>query len=379
MSLDQQVMSQTIAALYDSVAEPSAWPAALEMLCAATEGVAATLSLLDATGRAVHIASAGGDPAITQSLDATHMSFYSVLNQLLVDVPIALSDVFALHGPRGREAWFESALYRQWAEPLGIVSSINVVVFKQPGRLGILNIATGERRRNIDHNDLALMSVLAPHVRRAVTVGDLFDVADRRAEMFEALLDVLSHAVVVVGADMQVLYANPAAHALFEDETALCFGDGRLRFTFPAAAQGVSRAVATGSRDEVLLGPAGINVPLNAAERPAVAHVLPLARRSGATRFDPGAAAAVFIAAAGTTPLPAIDALAALFGLTPAEGQVAAMVAEGRTRAEIAAAHGVADGTVKSQLGVIFQKTGTADQRELQRLLRDLTPPIRPA
>ena len=72
-----------------------------------------------------------------------------------------------------------------------------------------------------------------------------------------------------------------------------------------------------------------------------------------------------------------IFAVAALFGLTAAEARVTAMVAEGFSRAEIAAAHGVSDGTVKSQLGVIFQKTNAGDQRELQRLVRELTPPVR--
>ncbi|MHB1108887.1 MAG: helix-turn-helix transcriptional regulator [Devosia sp.] len=380
MSLDQQAISHAIAALYDSVADPSCWPAALGILCEVLDGAAATLAMFDAAGQSAHFASASGDPRITLPLlstQAEHMSFYGVLRQLTVDVPIALSDVFALHGPRGRDVWFESPLYSEWAEPLGIASSINVVVFKQPGRLGILNIATHQSRRNIDHNDLAMMSVVAPHVRRAVTVGDLFDFADRRAEMFEALLEALSYAVIVVGTDMQVLYANPAAKTLLDDQSAVRFGNGRLNFTYAAAASSVANAVATGHRDEFLLGPAGINVPLNSADRPAVAHVLPLARRPDPARFASGAAAAVFIAAAGTTPLPAIDAVAALFDLTPAEKHVAAMVAEGRTRAEIAAAHGVADGTVKSQLGIIFQKTCTGDQRELQRLVRELTPPIR--
>jgi hypothetical protein len=42
----------------------------------------------------------------------------------------------------------------------------------------------------------------------------------------------------------------------------------------------------------------------------------------------------------------------------------------------IAAACGVSDGTVKSQLATIFDKTGTGDQRELELLMRELSPPL---
>lgn len=380
MSLDQQKMTHAIATLYDSVADPAHWPAALGLLCDTAEGVAATLAMFDDDGRSVHIASAFGDPQVTSALVSGHaadLSFYGVLGQLSVDVPIALSDVFALHGQHGRQAWLESPLYQTWAAPLGIASSLSVVVLKQPGRLGILNIATHQSRRKIDHNDLAMLSVVAPHVRRAVMVGDLFDIADRRADMFETLIDALAHAVIVVGADMQVLFANPVAEALLDERNVARLTRGRLEFGPAAINENIAGTVAAGHRDEFLLGPAGIDVPLRGGTRPAVAHVLPLARRPAPARLASGAAAAIFIAAAGTAPVPAIGAVAALFDLTAAETRVAAMVAEGSTRAEIAARHGVSDGTVKSQLGVIFQKTGTGGQRDLQRLVRELTPPIR--
>jgi len=46
---------------------------------------------------------------------------------------------------------------------------------------------------------------------------------------------------------------------------------------------------------------------------------MPLVQREISARMSQHAAAAIFIAAAGTTPTPALDAIAALFGLTAAE------------------------------------------------------------
>ena len=65
-----------------------------------------------------------------------------------------------------------------------------------------------------------------------------------------------------------------------------------------------------------------------------------------------------------------------MFGLTAAEKRIAALAADGLTRSEIAEASGVSDHTVKSQLRVVYDKTGTRDQRQLQLLMRDLTPPL---
>ena len=57
----------------------------------------------------------------------------------------------------------------------------------------------------------------------------------------------------------------------------------------------------------VALGPSGINIPLAKVGVPAVAHVMPLARREISARMSQRAAAAIFIAAAGATPTPALE------------------------------------------------------------------------
>jgi DNA-binding CsgD family transcriptional regulator len=85
------------------------------------------------------------------------------------------------------------------------------------------------------------------------------------------------------------------------------------------------------------------------------------------------ATAAIITEASG-----AISALAALFGLTAAERRIDVQSAHGRRRRETAMASGVSDGTVKTQLASIFGKTDTSDQRGLELLMRDLTPPVRP-
>jgi DNA-binding CsgD family transcriptional regulator len=212
-----------------------------------------------------------------------------------------------------------------------------------------------------------------------VTIGDLFEAERRKADIFRSIIESLDHPVLIVADDMQVIFANPAAEALLAQNTSVSSVRGQLSFAYGNANAAIGRAVLLGTRDEFALGPSGINIPLVRSMVPAVAHVMPLARRDISARMSQRAAAAIFIAAAGAAPVPALEAIAALFGLTAAEKRVAGHVFAGRTRREIAAASGVSDGTIKSQLATIFDKTATGDQRELQLLMRELTPPLRSA
>ena len=152
---------------------------------------------------------------------------------------------------------------------------------------------------------------------------------------------------------------------------------GRLDFRFRLAGNAIEHAVATSKRDEFILGPSGINVPLLRAQVPAVAHVMPLTRRDHPHRVTHKAVAAIFIAAAGNAPVPAMEAIGALFGLTPAEKNVAAQISAGHKPSEIAAMSGTSENTVRTHIRSLFDKTNTHDQRDLNSLIKELTPPVR--
>jgi DNA-binding CsgD family transcriptional regulator len=220
------------------------------------------------------------------------------------------------------------------------------------------------------------MQALAPHIRRAVTIGDLFDEERAATSLFRQLVDALSYPVFIVAGDMRILFANPAAESLLRESVIAQSAGGRLSLPYNHANTAVQRTIAMGVRDEVSIGSAGINVPLALAAAPAVAHVLPLARRDAEARLANNAVAGIFISIAGHTPPPAIEALASLFGLTAGEKRVVSDIADGKSRKDIALSRGVSDETIKTQLATIYDKTGTRDQRQLEHLIRDVTPPV---
>lgn len=371
-------LHDTIGTLYDCVTEPGRWPDALGRITELTDSVIAMLAVMDMSKKTTRFSAVHGDPNVLEPLVTTyaaHVPFFSILPKFEIDVPLDFEEMCNLYGPDGQEVWHASRTYTEWMKPNRFRTGFNLAVMRRDESVGALTTITREDMPTTSARQ-ALLSQLAPHIRRAVTITDLFEAEQRKAAFFQEVIDNLAHPVMFVTGDMRLLYANQAAETLLRDETLVRQSDGRLTMTYLAAQASVDHAVALGHRDEVLLGTIGIGVPLVRTERPSIVHVLPLARRPAAWLAPNSAAAAIFIAAPGTTPIPAIEAIAALFGLTAAERRVAALAADGLTRSEIAEASGVSDHTVKSQLRVVYDKTGTRDQRQLQLLMRELTPPI---
>ncbi|HHZ08230.1 MAG TPA: LuxR family transcriptional regulator [Rhizobiales bacterium] len=374
-------LPEIVEAVYDSVADPALWQSTLGSICEACEGRLAMLAVVDTDGGTLRMSETCGDPALLRPLMSDYGSkvpFYAALPKMEIDVPFTVDSVYALQGPGTRQAWLDSRIAREWVVPNRLDDFFWVALMKRPSRVGSLMVVTDKDRRPITTEDIDVVALLAPHVRRAVMISDLFESERRATALFRTIVDHLGVPIVIVGEDCHVLYANPAAEAVLAEGGIAAAPRGRLQFRYSHANAAIARAVALGVRDEFALGPAGIDVPLAGAPVAAVAHVLPLARRDPSSRISSRAAAAVFVAAQGASPQPAIDAIGALFGLTAAEKRVAAKVAAGLTRGEIALSTGVSDGTVKSQLAAVFDKTGTGDQRQLELLLRELSPPVLP-
>jgi DNA-binding CsgD family transcriptional regulator len=381
-NINGRALPQIVEAIYDSIADVGRWQSTLESICKLALGRLAMLAVVDTSSNSARFSISCGDPALLDPLQrdyASEVPFFKALPKMEIDMPFTVDSVYALQGPDARQNWIESRIVREWVEPNRLDDFFWVALMKQPARTGTLMVVTDKDRLQISARDLDLISTLAPHVRRAVTIGDLFEAERRKADIFASIIESLDHPVLIVADDMQIIFANPAAEALLSENTSVSSVRGQLSFAYGNANTAIGRAVQLGTRNEFALGASGINIPLVRSMIPAVAHVMPLVRRDISARMSQRAAAAIFIAAAGAAPVPALEAIAALFGLTAAEKRVAGHVFAGRTRREIAAASGVSDGTIKSQLATIFDKTATGDQRELQLLMRELTPPLRSA
>jgi DNA-binding CsgD family transcriptional regulator len=377
-SISADRLSDLIGNIYDCAIEPDRWPDTIQEICGAidcAQGVILTVDLLrshhnfiSTWGLSAELAARylnyGED--ITEAYQATYDA-----TAVLIDEPQAFSRVVPA------SLYSTHRLYNEWVRPQGLCDFIQTTVLRDPGRIGVFAASRHDNVGQITDREVAIMRLLAPHIRRAVTISDVIAQKMLETNALEATLDKFAAGVMVVGGNNHILHANDAARGMFASGGPVRSVNGRLEANDARAQQELEQAVVLAQRDEVAIGATGIGVALKgSAGNPAVAHVLPLARGNLRSRLIPQASAAVFVTQAVSAAQRDLRAIAGSYGLTPAERGLFEFLAAGRTLTEAADMLNIASTTAKTHLAHIFSKTGTSRQAELIALAHRLTPPV---
>lgn len=377
--IDVAELSDAIGAIYDCAIDPAGWPTALGRMAALLDASTGLINVYDYVARSVRIgARFGGDDAwfgerlenVTEDLPLYHTMHNADLDGILCNERfLALT---------GNPRLFEGRFFTEWAFPAGYLESITWPIARTDRLFGAVSFLKPKENGLATPRELEISSLLAPHVRRAVTISDLLDmraVANSRAT---AALDALTVAVVAVDGDARIIHANAAAERLLERGTTIRIVSGLLQATDQDGETALRKAISSATEGALALGAGGIGLPLRSPDlTPAVAYVLPLATGSLERRFAPRATAAIFLAPAERSTQTSAEILAGLFGLSPKAARVALAVADNDGRQAAADAIGLGYETVKSHLAAIYEKTGTRNQGELKQLVERLRPPIR--
>ncbi|MBB3428910.1 DNA-binding CsgD family transcriptional regulator/PAS domain-containing protein [Rhizobium sp. BK312] len=367
--LDPATLSALIARIYDSALDPDSWPETLNAIAEFRESRVMALVVFDTVERTMRANLAAG----LTTYGVREMEKYSPLmpaplwdtSKMQLDQPISVNEVMNI------SEFHQSRFCCEWALPNGFVDASATCVMKTPSRFAM---ATCLLPRVATPRDRLLGALLAPHIRRAVTISDLLDSRRIRMNRLQSALDALNIGVVIAAEGGNVLHANAEAEAMASRRKPIQFSNGRIQVRSPAATSMLHGAIGRALREETSLGASGIGVPTG-EDGGAVLHVLPLERRDRGRLRGP-AAAAVFIASSESRALIPQQALADAFSLTAAEAKVMLCLAEGKTLAEIAQAGGIAINTVRTHLVRLLAKTGSRRQADLVRLVHRLGMPF---
>ncbi|WP_441238713.1 helix-turn-helix transcriptional regulator [Bradyrhizobium sp. 930_D9_N1_4] len=267
--------------------------------------------------------------------------------------------------------------YREWALPKGLFDAVAVGLVRDSTMVGNAIFSQHESAGAIGDAQLSGLRLLAPHIRRAVTISNLFDMKAVEAATFSATVEALTVGVVLADEDSKIVHSNAAATAMLAAGDPILERYGRIAVQSAATTTALQSAVAQAARDEAALGQKGIGIPIPRPDgNPLVIHILPLRRSHMRSGLIQRAAAALFVATASGPPQLPHDALVQLYDLTPAEIRIFELICDGQTRAEIAESLGVSLSTVKSHLIHVFEKTGCRRQVDLVRLAKSLTFPV---
>ncbi|MET4324416.1 DNA-binding CsgD family transcriptional regulator/PAS domain-containing protein [Bradyrhizobium sp. i1.15.2] len=371
--------SDLIGSIYDCVIAPERWTEVLDEICAEFGFATGALSVASLTNmKAVVNAVSGSDLAqmaqngVGYGADIIELwGGAERIQQYPLGEPIVQSEAVR------SEIISSNRYYREWALPKGLFDAVAVGLVRDRTMVGNAIFSQHESAGRIDDVQVDGLRLLAPHIRRAVTISNLFDMKAVEANTFAATVEALTVGVVLADEDSKIVHANAAAAAMLAAGDPIMARHGRIAVQSAATTATLQSAVAQAARDETKLGQKGIGIPIPRQGGDAlVIHVLPLRRSHTRSGLIQSAAAAVFVTSASGPPRLPHDALNQLYDLTPAEIRIFELICEGHTRDAISALLGVTVSTVKSHLIHVFEKTGCRRQVDLVRLAKSLTFPV---
>jgi DNA-binding CsgD family transcriptional regulator len=377
-SCSPQRISELIGAIYDCVLDPGKWHDVLQTLNHQFAFAMAVLGVVPLRhGANVINVSVGYDKEWLAVADAYRAEIVDRwggperLAQYPLDEPIAASRAV------GREAWSDNPYFRDVLAPRGLIDAVGIVIAREPSLVGYVAFSRHQSAGEVSASELDGLRLLGPHLRRAVTISNLFDMKTIAAASLASVLDTFSFGLVLVDAQLGIVHANNVATRMLAARDPIESRNGSLALRERACHAALERAVHWATLDEMDMGPRGIGIPARRAQgEPCVIHVLPLQRSEMRRGLAPRAVAALFIAPALLPPRMPSDALAVLYDLTPSETRIFELITDGQPIDTVADTLGVARTTVRSHLQHLFEKTGCKRQAELVKLASRLQSPV---
>ena len=371
-SRDQQ-LSELIGVIYDAAIDPSLWEYAIERAAYFVGGAGSALFCKDVG--ADHASSAhqfGFQTPLPADLYQQISS--SAEGHFLGDLeqPVATTDLIPFR------KLIQTELYLQWGRPHGFVDFLTAVIERTAISVAIFGVFRHERNGIADERARRQMRLIAPHIRRAVLIGRMFEFRAAELATFVDTLDGLSTGMYLIDAEGRIIHANTAGNAILATSDILSSSGGRLVARDALAQQTLRDIFAAAGQGDAALGNRGIAVPLigKRGER-YVAHALPLtsgARRRAGIVYT--AAAALFVRRAALVASSTSQVIGETFKLTPTELRVLLAIIEVGGIPEVATAFGVADTTVRTHVNRLFEKTGATRQADLVKLVACYATPL---
>jgi DNA-binding CsgD family transcriptional regulator len=373
---EAEQVSSLIGGIYDAALDPELWPNVLEQGCRFVRGAASNLYSEDSAARTGNIHYTWG---VDRHYGRLYYDTYIKYNpfttaQLFFDV----GEIVTLGDLVSHEEFRESRFYKEWAQPQGWIDAASALLEKSGTSYAAFSVIRHERDGVIDEAARRRMSLLVPHVRRAVLIGKVIELHKAEASTLADTLDGLSAGMFLVDRAGRIVHTNASGQRMVAEAKFVRAAGGRLIAVDPCAHQTLQDIYTAAECGDEAVGLKGISVPLKArTDDEHVAHVLPLTagmRRKAGTSYS--AVAAVFVRKVALDVPSPLETVARRHRLTPSELRVLLAIVEVGGAPEVAQALGVSETTVKTHLRHIFEKTNTSRQAELVKLVAGFSSPL---
>jgi DNA-binding CsgD family transcriptional regulator/PAS domain-containing protein len=354
------VVEDLAGGLYDAAVEPDLWCGAIGRIVEAVRCRSGVLYEHDVPS---NISSALGFHEFNPDFMRDYEAYYGAIDPWNAKV---------MHWPVGVAAptyvlirdddFRRTEYYQDFLRHSGAFYGLGGVVERTANRMAVFGAQCSYEDGRFDAEDVALVSALMPHLRRAYRIHTAIRDAKRDRQTLQEALHVVQQPVLILEGDARLVFANQAAQRLLDAADGIKLTDGRV----------VAAHRADQADFAALLKPmnssngTGIIVALKRPrhQRPLLVQAMPLRKNA---RWDGAGRMVLLIDSRVARKPPPPEKLAELYDLTPAEARLWANLAAGATLAEIAARHRVSVNTLRVQLGSLFQKVGVHRQADLVR------------
>jgi DNA-binding CsgD family transcriptional regulator len=369
-------LTDLITATYDAALDAALWPQVLSEIVEFVDGRVAGLLTRDSSKPQVNVQwQAGGDPHYMRLYADT----YSRIGPLATSPLGQIERIVSIPGMMPYEEFRRSRFFREWAEPQGLIDVAVAVLDKSASGCAYLTVARDAESGMVDQAMQERLALVLPHVRRAVAIGKTIAFKQAETATFMDVLDGLSVGVFLIDAQGRIVHANAAGDDMLGTGELLRSVGGRLVAGDAQVEHSLRATAAAAASGDQQVGSRSIVVPLRRPEHDEcyVAHMLPLASGArGRAAEAYSAAAAVFVRKAELQYPSPPEVIGQTYDLTPAELRVLLGIVQIGGVPEVAAAFGIADTTVKTHLGRLYAKTGTARQADLVKLVAGFAMPL---
>jgi DNA-binding CsgD family transcriptional regulator/PAS domain-containing protein len=265
----------------------------------------------------------------------------------------------------------KSEYYNDYLKPQDKVHSVGVFLLKEASNSLVLGTQRGKCAGAFGEKESRLVSILAPHLTRAVRVHRKVHTVTAEKDQAQGALDQIRMGVILTNRFGTPLYLNRAAELMMTQDVGLGIFHNRLAAHSPSETAMLLKMIFEASKEAngtAVSGDMRITMPdkvdyLHCVVTPVSPEISFMMNLDGGTDC-----VAVFLSRPGGLQL-SPKRLVSLYKITPAEARLAARLAALRTVDEAADDLGISLSTARTQLKSLFGKTGTRSQSELLMLL----------
>jgi len=238
----------------------------------------------------------------------------------------------------------------------------------------LVSFLRNRRKGPFQNHELNVLRKLLPHVQRGLVLHRRIVDLRLKSNSQSWALDQVTFGVVLLHASGGVLFANKAASEMCTRTRGLELASDGLHAVAARDEKNLQRMIRAAAFSEYQDVPPAMRIASTANDEP-LTLVVTRTRTPEFLTIALDAVVALFITDPGRVPTPQAQVLSSLYGLTPAENRLAILLVQGNTLQDSAEQLHVSFATVRTQLMLIFQKTGTSRQSQLVSLLIRLQSP----